>query len=176
MHPSVQYEGEVVLCADAWHASTLRGRQYLSQPALIVAMPAPAQAEKLEYRASNDPRVLGHFVRVDAPAARPTLEQNMAKLGLHHVGESGDVLTERLAPAQAAEPEERDKDGLLPGWRERAEHFLATKGLHIVTAADKAVLNAMALIPGDSMQWCDGISVAMDDAIKAELARREAKP
>jgi len=40
---------------------------------------------------------------------------------------------------------------------------------------DRAVLEAMARIPAESFEWCDGISVTLDEAIKAELARREAK-
>jgi len=40
------------------------------------------------------------------------------------------------------------------------------------TPAERRVLKAMARIPSDSMSWFDGISVLLDEAILAELARR----
>lgn len=53
------------------------------------------------------------------------------------------------------------------------ETVLAESGLHVVTAADKAVLDAMANVPASLVE---GLKTwpRLTDAFTAELARREA--
>jgi hypothetical protein len=57
--------------------------------------------------------------------------------------------------------------------------LLATHDLHIVTAAEKAVLDAMAQLPEELLRsWVDASQVTrgLPQLAVAELARREAKP
>lgn len=55
--------------------------------------------------------------------------------------------------------------------------LLSAHGLHIVSEADKRVLEAMAEIPEESMSWAQAISHSLDEALVAELeARKTRKP
>jgi hypothetical protein len=62
---------------------------------------------------------------------------------------------------------------------DRLRPLLATQGLHIATAAQKAVLDAMAVLPEKLLRsWVDAsqITRGLPQLAVAELARREAKP
>lgn len=52
MHPSVQLEGEVQLCANGWHASTERGRRYLDHAGRRWDAEAPEQRREQPQRAA----------------------------------------------------------------------------------------------------------------------------
>jgi hypothetical protein len=45
LHPAVQYEGEVQMCADQWHASTEEGRRVLDRELLREPLELPEEDE-----------------------------------------------------------------------------------------------------------------------------------
>lgn len=63
---------------------------------------------------------------------------------------------------------------LTIAWLERA---LAGEGLRVVTTADAAVLDAMAAVPDGVLVWAPrhAVSSSLDEACRAEIARREAR-